>query len=309
MAFDAARGVVLLFGSGASSSVCDTCSRVGAETWTWDGTRWRKLHPAASPTPRTDASVAYDAIEQTIVLFGGLDRNGSPLGDTWTWDGATWTQLQLYSSPSPRARARMAFDSTRQEILLYGGVGQGSLTDSWTWDGISWTQLNPPQAPGAPADPHLMGGMAFDAATQSTVLYGGCAGTSATPPTYTFDGATWAAHAVTGPRGMCGPSMSYDATHHLVVLFGGNPGDGTTPSGETWSWDGFSWTKRSPAASPTPRYHALTAYDSTRGMVVVFGGLVLVSGTLQSGTIAATNDTWGWNGTTWTLLAPGTPPR
>ena len=42
-------------------------------------------------------------------------------------------------------------------------------------------------------------------------------------------------------------------------------------------------------------------YDSARGMVVLFGGF---DGSLDK------NDTWGWNGSTWTLLtASGATPR
>jgi len=47
------------------------------------GLTWTKQALAASPSPRWDASMAYDAATGAVVLFGG--GSASPLGDTWTW--------------------------------------------------------------------------------------------------------------------------------------------------------------------------------------------------------------------------------
>jgi len=40
-------------------------------TWTWNGTTWTQLFPAASPPARSDASMVYDPAEGNVVLFGG----------------------------------------------------------------------------------------------------------------------------------------------------------------------------------------------------------------------------------------------
>ena len=54
---------------------------------------WTKQHPAAHPSARQGASMAYDAATRNIVLFGGR-HFGCPcsagyLHSTWTWGGSS----------------------------------------------------------------------------------------------------------------------------------------------------------------------------------------------------------------------------
>ena len=64
--------------------------------------------------------------------------------------------------------------------------------------------------------------------------------------------------------------MAYDAATGTIVLFSG---DGTLGVlGDTWTWDGSTWTKQAPAASPPARSGASMAYDAATGTVVLFGG-------------------------------------
>ena len=80
-----------------------------------------------------------------------------------------------------------------------------------------------------------------------------------------------------------------------VVLFGGKSGDAASPGGpllgDTWTWNGASWTQLD-VEGPSARVGAAMAtLDHT---VVLFGGMD------ESGTILA--DTWTWDGTTWTQV-------
>src|SRR5438874_3811400 len=89
LAFDAARGVYLLFGGQSNSG------QLG-DTWSWDGSMWRQLSPAHHPSPRRGSAMAYDPIHRAVVLYGGLAQDsleGHEVGDTWTWDGNDWTQV------------------------------------------------------------------------------------------------------------------------------------------------------------------------------------------------------------------------
>jgi hypothetical protein len=56
----------------------------------------------------------------------------------------------------------------------------------------------------------------------------------------------------------------------VVVLFGGADADG--PVGDTWQWDGSTWTQRFPASNPTARGGHRLAYDAARAVTVLFGG-------------------------------------
>src|SRR5436190_591123 len=102
----------------------------------------------------------------------------------------------------------------------------------------------------------------------------------------------------TAPPGREFAAMSYDLGHGRTVLFGGdqfiyNPGTSVPPYlGDTWEWDGTSWTNVTPSLSPPPLSGASIAFDSVRARVVLFGGHNSSSGRL--------NDTWEWDGTNWT---------
>jgi hypothetical protein len=53
--------------------------------------------------------------------------------------------------------------------------------------------------------------------------------------------------------------MAYDAATGTVVLFGGYTYNGH-PLGDTWIWDGTTWTLQTPAVHPTARSGAPMAY-------------------------------------------------
>src|SRR5581483_12228939 len=64
-----------------------------------------------------------------------------------------------------------------------------------------------------------------------------------------------------------------------------------------WEWDGTTWLDRtSPmdATWPPPLQSTRAAYDSDRHVTVIFGG------SLESATPPASQETWEWNGTTFT---------
>jgi len=92
-------------------------------------------------------------------------------------------------------------------------------------------------------------------------------------------------------------AMSNDAAGH-VVLYGGLRNE---PVGDTWIWDGTSWT-RYDGIHPSRRVGAM-AYDASDGQVVMFGGLG------QHGFPKDT--TWTWDGNSWTQQHPAhdPPPR
>jgi hypothetical protein len=63
--------------------------------------------------------------------------------------------------------------------------------------------------------------------------------------------------------------MAYDPAIGEMVLFGG---DATDFLDDTWSYDGSTWTEKSPTTSPPAREAASMAYDPAIGKVVLFGG-------------------------------------
>ncbi|MEM7205333.1 MAG: hypothetical protein AAF628_34070 [Planctomycetota bacterium] len=103
------------------------------------------------------------------------------------------------------------------------------------------------------------------------------------------------------PPGREHNAMAYDISRQCTVLFGGyRSGD----LGDTWEWDGVSWTHRI-VSGPVGRYAQGLAYDSHRRVTVMFGG---ARGIYFSSALA---DTWEWDGNTWRAIvfAASPPPR
>ena len=97
-------------------------------------------------------------------------------------------------------------------------------------------------------------------------------------------------------------AMDYDSLRSRSVLFGGSSSAFTSSNfADTWVWDGTSWTQQAPPASPPGLVGAAMAYDSGRGLSVLFGG-GSTAGTL-------TNATWAWDGTSWTQRFPAVAPQ
>src|SRR6266436_1175998 len=80
-----------------------------------------------------------------------------------------------------------------------------------------------------------------------------------------------------GPAARCNAAMVYVSGQGRIVLFGGQTADNSTTglSNDTWEWDGENWTQYADIG-PAPRsLHAMT-YDSSRGRIVLFGGIVVI---------------------------------
>jgi hypothetical protein len=70
--------------------------------------------------------------------------------------------------------------------------------------------------------------------------------------------------------------------------------------GDTWEWDGASWTEVVTAHTPGVRSLHAMAHDTARGRTVVFGGF--------NETWNQASGTWEYDGTDWTQASPATEP-
>lgn len=99
-------------------------------------------------------------------------------------------------------------------------------------------------------------------------------------------------------------AMAFDAAHGQVVMFGGDTTDnGFALLGDTWTWDGSSWSQQHPAHSPSARTRAAMAFDAAHGAVVLTGG----SGPTANSPSGALDDTWTWDGSDWRQLQTAHP--
>ncbi|MFO0664355.1 MAG: hypothetical protein U0174_10405 [Polyangiaceae bacterium] len=129
--------------------------------------------------------------------------------------------------------------------------------------------------------------VAFDAARQNLVVFGGASSMNMPSGTWLWDG-TWKKPALaTQPTRRTYAAMAYDEVHGKVLLYGGANAFSRS-LGDTWTWDGQGWKEETPSVSPGPRTGANLAFDRKRGKLVLFGGDDLV-GTFPS-------DTFMWDG-------------
>ncbi|MCC6784527.1 MAG: hypothetical protein IT457_16910 [Planctomycetes bacterium] len=93
--------------------------------------------------------------------------------------------------------------------------------------------------------------------------------------------------------------LAFDAARGEMLLFGGAADGGNLKLGDTWVWNGVSWSQRFPVHAPAPRNVHGMAYDSRRQRVVLFGGV---------GYGATYGDTWEWDGVDWTRRSSANAP-
>ncbi len=191
------------------------------------------------------------------------------------------------------------WDTAQRRVASFGGYPD-------RWRGVlrvlgtdGWRSLPRPDGY-APAEP----GFVYDSRRNRLVAFGGSSGPGRVlDETWEFDGA-WHRVPVSGPSGRMAHAMVFDEARGVTFVYGGAAGGGSggTPAvlGDTWVYDGRTW-RQVQASGPGPRHGAGIAYDSRRGLVLLFGGL---------GEEGFLGDTWGWDGTAWRKLADtGPEPR
>ncbi len=275
MAYDSVHKQVVLF-----AGVDDAGTSVLGDTWVFDGYTWLQRTPAHSPSPRFWHAMTFDSARGLVVLFGGRSV-GAEYDDVWEWNGTDWTEVTVVGlSPLARATHGMAYDSTRQKHVIFGGYSatyQQSLGDTWEYDGASHTWS--PQSFGGPS-PRIEIALAFDAARNVTLLYGGRDDSNAyLRDTWTWDGVAgvWTKKSpeITPPT-LSFYSLAYDSDRAIVILHCGTYRDTRSQFTvrDSWDWDGTSWHYKTEDYGfyCCPRKQAAMVYDTDRKQMLLFGG-------------------------------------
>jgi len=276
---------------------------------------WHLVSSTMSPPRQSGSSAADDLSTREVVLFGGFN-NRVFLDQTWTWNGATWAEDHPSSSPPPRENASMAYDEKTGTVVLFGGMNQsGDLNDTWIWNGATWAEDHPLSSP----PPRENASMAYDEKTGTVVLFGGGNSESRLDDTWVWNGSTWTRlRPSVSPSFRTQASMAYDAKESVCVLFGGlapqSPSGLLGDTGETWIWNGSTWTEEHPLKSPSARENIQLTYDARLNAVLLFGGLSIggpnLSGPINDSVKNAGDhgDTWIWNGSNWMEMHLATAP-
>ena len=288
MAFNPLTGKTCVFG-GYDTTAGQTLN----DLWAWDGTTWTQMAADVRPSARTNAAMAYDPVKKSLILYGGSDSSGmTTFDDTWALDSSgKWTQLATATSPGGLASHGMVTDTARNKILLFGGMDNSYTkpptpgpvanpnSDVWEWDGnaMTWTDRTLVAVASVPS-PRQSPIMAYDSGRQKLFLYDGLAYGTSPSMFWEWDpvSAGWTAHD-TGDNLDYGYNLyvAYDSNRKREVILPDSMKNGPgTSSQQTWELDtrAPTWYVRSVSSTPATKYGAAMIFDSTRGVVVYFGG-------------------------------------
>ena len=133
-------------------------SATGVDTWSWDGSDWKKL--GIPTTWGAGGNWAYDSRRATSICANGT-------GEIHEFDGSAWRTLKP-TLPAPARRAlAAAFDEVRNRLVMFGGQ-TSQVNETWEWDGVQWTQRFSAHAP----PPLIFCELAYVPYLRSTVLLG-----------------------------------------------------------------------------------------------------------------------------------------
>jgi len=256
---------------------------------------WTKLAPTTSPSSRNNHVMCTDTNRNVTVLFGSLNNT-----ETWEYDGKNWKKMTPSVSPPGLGYAGFSYDSARKVCVLFGGRVSGGTNLTWEWDGTNWKQIKTTNSPAT----RYGHGQCYDTRRQVTVVFSGIGGNPYHADTWEYDGKDWKQVATTGPIGRIYPYMEYDFLRGKCVLFSGYA-SGAQPSvdiQDTWEWDGKTWTEIKLACQPPARWGHSMQYVLPRG-IVMFGG-----NKQTAPNNGAKQDTWLYNGTSWSEIKPTGAP-
>ncbi len=289
---------------------------------TFSGTHtWNPLDLPYVPPPRWSASAIYDALRESMVVFGGGAVNA--FADTWVLrlSGAlAWSRLfPVEFAPSPRNEQATVWDAPRRRMIVFGGQGPAgaSLNDVYALSMAGspvWTRID---ALGSPPEPRVSMAAIADAHDRM-IVFGGRSEDRFLPGTKLLNDVwalslsgppAWTRLAPMGPSPVARTSLCgvYDPVRDRMIVFAGNDSTGAHLN-DTWALDlagGTAWHQLTPTGTPPPPMVAATAvYDPLRDRVLVFGGWRQVVG--------AVNTVWSLSlagDGEWVLLSPrGAPP-
>jgi cysteine-rich repeat protein len=240
MAYDADRGVFVLFGGFNGGYLNDT--------WEFDGTLWTQVQPVTTPPKRRDHSMVFDEKRHRILMVGGRS-DATEFDDSWEWTGADWRQITTARIPGGRDRFALAYNAALGNTVLFGGSSGLALhSDTWLLDGDRWVELQADNATGDRPRARRDVKMSYDPVLRQIVVFGG---ETASQGAF-FD--TWQMSVTcnnanntcvswqrimtpTAPSARFGSAMAYDGQLGKTLLFGGYvPGEDGL-SAEMWAFD------------------------------------------------------------------------
>ncbi len=208
----------------------------------------------------------------------------------------------LAAQPPKRAHHALIYDPVAERVLLAGGSSPRAggeccdmFNDLWSFDGSRWTELGE-------SGIRVSGvGLAFDTRRNRLFSFGGYSPGAPGGPSIgdvrVLENNAWRTIGAHPELRTAEPGFVYDSRRDRFVAFGGS-GAQRSVNGDTWEYDGTTWTKLDIAGPPARLGHAMV-YDSRRGRTVVIGGMGAAP---QGEQPPRYDDVWEFDGRAWTKV-------
>lgn len=248
-------------------------------------------------SPRNDSNfiqATYLPTTGEFITQGGYDLVGTtPVQvqyralDTWAWNGESWRHVapprDWYEA---REGAVLGFDPISMRLMGFSGSESDA---SMRWNGFNWNLSY--NSSGLP--PFYLAGTTTHHGMQRLLLWGIRYSGYTDRHFYGWTGTNWELIGDLPGSDPDGVAVTYDSARDRLVACVQAP-----PFIETWEWDQTSWTLKS-TSGPSDRRHPALWYDAAQQKVVLFGGSRSVYDGFGGYTSIYLNDTWEWNGTSW----------
>jgi PKD repeat protein len=252
MVYDPAEQGLVLFGGRDQNSTWFN------DTWLFNASGWTNITPPGpAPSPRNvDGSMAYDAADGYVLLFGGDHLFVGTFNDTWTFSQGAWTNVTAtVTGTPPTAGYHAAYDEAANTTVFYGGVGRcAGPSVTWTYRAGTWTNIT--ASAGSPTAAAGAGALTYDPIEKGVLISGGYTNSCAvTDQTWVLRNGTWfdITNTTASPTGRWDARMTFDPGLGGDLLWGGNenPSGGSNAFyGDTWEYhDGLNVSARADRSS------------------------------------------------------------
>ena len=270
------------------------------DTWVYNGTDWAWASSGSLPH-RSNSVMGFDLHRGVMVMAGGYLESWS-LQEVWERvGGGTW---QLAGTQVPDRLQWLVYDPRRKMMMASASDSTFRSLVEWWWNGRVWEQgrtLDPFPTAGYFAD------RGYDVGRNAYLLRVAVTRNARNeselePAVFEYRQGAWVDLSQRQPMGRVGAAMVWDQSNEQALLFGGFTGVYSsansgyaifTPEPSTWTYASGIWTEHV-TPGPSQRMTFAMCYDSQRQRSVVFGGRQPPANTVYY------NDTWEWDGASWT---------
>ena len=256
---------------------------------------WAQKTPESLPKCVNESALTYQPHNQTVLLTGGvcLNLTGDDLLDTaYEWNGNEWTKVVSETKPERASGHSQSYDAERRITLIFGGVVAFGTARSSTWgyrDG-AFNQFFDSSSPA----PRSLFAFRRDPVSNVIWLFGGLNEAAFFTDLWKYQNGQWQPVASTdGPSGCTTPAAAFDTDRQKLIVY--------CSASELHEWDGSTWKKFAFSdlkSKPDARRFNTLVYDPTLKKTVFFGGYEVGK---------YFDDTWLWDGATFTEITKGRP--